>query len=309
MALKFEYISDFQECERLWEVFSPHRDIYDEWDWRHTFYKYFASPLKFIVGYDADRQIGILPLQYDTQEDFWEFFGGPAMESNAVWVRPGYESFIADFFKAAGEPVWLDYLAGDHDYTRSLHLDDYGYELDLTDYGGADDFIERHLDGKTRKHVRASWRAFNLLNPKIKHGRWKDLNKLFALNEKVFGVESSFLDAYEKDVFCDLVRLPYHWDIFSVEIENKTVAVALAVIFKGKYHFLAVGYNREIKDLGAFINLQNIEEAARARARVIDFGYHNCGWKERWNLQKKPYYQYWAGLDPDIKQWLTKLWF
>ncbi|MFA7653936.1 MAG: GNAT family N-acetyltransferase [Candidatus Magasanikbacteria bacterium] len=300
MTLQFKHVSDIQECERLWNNFSPHRDIYDEWNWRHTYYKYFVSPLNFIVGYDADREIGILPLQYDTQEEFWEFFGGPAMESNAVWVKSGYEYCVPDFFKAADGPVWLDYLIGDNDYVRSLHIDDYGYELDLQKWVGADDFIENKLTGKTRKHVRASWREFNLFNPQIIHGNWDDLDVLFALNETVFGKESSFLDKHEKQIYHDLIKLPYNWDIFSVVVEGRTVAVALVLIFKERYHFLAVGYDRTLKDLGVFINLQNIEVALRVGAKTVDFGYHDCGWKDRWNLQKKPYYQYWAGLVPDI---------
>ncbi|MEK7065217.1 MAG: hypothetical protein AAB963_02115, partial [Patescibacteria group bacterium] len=108
--IEFREASDLEECQRLWEKFSPHETIYDEWDWRYTFYKYHNYRLKFIVGIDAGQEIGVLPLQYEPEEGFWEFFGGPFMERNNVWVESGYEKYVKDFYQAAGEPVWLDYL-------------------------------------------------------------------------------------------------------------------------------------------------------------------------------------------------------
>ncbi|MBI4994536.1 GNAT family N-acetyltransferase, partial [Candidatus Peregrinibacteria bacterium] len=241
----------------------------------------------------AGQEIGILPLQYEPKEGLWEFFGGPFMEGNSVWVKNGYEKHVKGFYQAAGEPVWLDYLIGDDEFTRSLPIDDGGYALDLSKFSGSADVIERHLQGRLRKHVRSAYKEILAKKPEIIYNRWADLEKLFYLNKLVFGVESSFYDEHEEDVYRDLIKLPYEWLLFSVDFDGETRAVSLGVAHKKCYYFLAVGYERgEIKQLNQFLGLQSIDEAKRLGAEKIDFGYHDCGWKERWNLERIEYHQY-----------------
>lgn len=282
-----------EECRRLWEKFSPRETIYDEWDWRYGFYKFHRYRLKFIVGMDAGQEIGVLPLQYEPKEGLWEFFGGPSMENNSVWLKGGYEKYARDFYKFAGEPVWLDYLVGRDEYTRSLPIDDGGYSLSLSGFSGAEDFIERGLQGRLRKHVRSAYKDILDRKPEIIYNRWGDMEKLFCLNKQVFGAESSFYDEHEEDVYRDLIKLPYKWLLFSVDFAGETRAVSLGVIHKKCYYFIAVGYRRdEIKQLNQFLNLQNIDEAKKMGAEKIDFGYHDCGWKARWGLERREYHQY-----------------
>lgn len=291
--IEFKEASGLEECRRLWEKFSPRETIYDEWDWRYGFYKYHQYRLKFIVGTRAGQDIGILPLQYEPKEDLWEFFGGPSMENNNVWVKSGYEKCIQDFYKFAGEPVWLDYLIGKDEYTRSLPIDDGGYSLNLSGFSGAEDFIEHNLRGHLRKHTRSAYKDILSKKPKIIYNRWDDLEKLFYLNKQVFDAESSFHDEYEEDTFRDLIKLPYKWLLFSVDFDEETCAVSLGVEHNKCYYFLAVGYKREeIKQLNQFLNLQNIDEAKKMGSERIDFGYHDCGWKARWGLERTEYHQY-----------------
>ena len=95
--------------------------------------------------------------------------------------------------------------------------------------------------------------------------------------------------------------MPFNWDILSVRFGGEVKGVSLSAFYKGIYYFFAIGYERgEIKDLNAFINLLNISEAKKLGARKIDFGYHDCGWKERWGLTRVKYYEYWRGLEPDL---------
>jgi len=298
--LQFKTVSDLTECRALWEKFSPHRTIFQEWDWRYAHYRFFNFPVKFIVGLDANQPIGILPLQYETEEKFWEFFGGQDMEDNGVWVKPGYEKYARKFLEVVS-PIWLDYLLGEDEFIASLKVDCYGYKLEMKDYTGIADFIDMHLIGKVRRNIRYAWRNIEALSPKITRGNWDDLELLFELNEKVFGQESSFFNEHEKEIFHDLIKLPYQWDILTLEVKNQKVAVILLAVYKETCYFLAVGYDRSFhKDLGVYVNLLDIEEAVRLKVKTADFGYHDCGWKERWNFERIPYHQYWAGLEPDI---------
>jgi len=298
--MEFKEVKNIKECERLWNIFSPHRTIYQEWDFRYTHYKYFNYPIKFIVGMDANQPIGILPLQYEPEEEFWEFFGGQEMEDNGIWVKSGYENRLEDFLKAVSEDVWLDYLAGDSEFIQSLSADDISYELDLIKFTGAADFVENHLSGHLRKHVRSAYKAVSGLGPEIIRGDWSDLEKMFDLSADVFGEESGFNDPYSREIYRDLLKLPYDWRIFSVRFGGVIRAVSLAVFYKDIYYFYTVGYDRgTVKDLNAFLNLQNIDEAKKLGAKKINFGYHDCGWKERWGLSRIVYHEYWHGLTPE----------
>ncbi len=290
--IEFKEASDLEECRRLWEKFSPRETIYDEWDWRYGFYKFHQYRLKFIVGTRAGQEIGVLPLQYEPEEGFWEFFGGPTMERNRVWVDGGYEQYIKNFYKAAGEPVWLDYLISKDEYTDSLPADDYGYELKLSAFFGVEDFIERHLQGKLRRQLRLVYKNFMEKQPEIIYNNWDDLELLFSLNKLVFGGKSSFCDEYEENVYRDLVKLPYKWLLSSVRLDGNVSAVFLGLLHKHCYYALTVGYKREIKDINQFLNLQYINEAKKLGAEKIDFGYSDCGWKERWTLERIKYHQY-----------------
>ncbi|MFA6486207.1 MAG: GNAT family N-acetyltransferase [Candidatus Magasanikbacteria bacterium] len=297
-SLEFRVATDLEECQALWEKFSPHQTIFQEWDWRYTHYKYFNYPLKFIVGYTGNQPIGLLPLEYESAEGYWQFFGGEEMEDNGIWVKPGFENREWEFLRAVDEPVWLDYLRGDSEFIRGLAIDDVSYELDLAPYADATDFLENHLTGKLRKHTRAGQKGVRELKPEIVKNDWKDLEKLFDLNIAVFGAESSFLDEVVKKIYRDLVKLPYEWRIFSVRLGGAVKAVTLSVVYKGVYYFYVVGYDRSIKDLSPFLNLVSIDEAKKFGAQKINFGYHDCGWKERWGLARIEYHEYYANLVP-----------
>jgi hypothetical protein len=69
--LRFECVQDIDKAKELWELFSPKQTIYDDWDFRFTFYKYYQPKIFFYVGYLNDDPIGVFPLQQENNHDFF----------------------------------------------------------------------------------------------------------------------------------------------------------------------------------------------------------------------------------------------
>jgi cell division protein FtsI/penicillin-binding protein 2 len=97
--LSFKVIKDIEEAKKWWEYFTPHQVIFDEWEFRYCFYKYFNYDLHFYLGFIKDEPIGLLPLQYDPERKYLEFFGGPPMDDNDVFIKTGYEKYVKNFFE------------------------------------------------------------------------------------------------------------------------------------------------------------------------------------------------------------------
>lgn len=299
-ALSFRAVTDLEECRALWEKFSPGHTIYQQWDWRYAHYRHLEFPVRFFTAYDGEVPVGILPLQYEPVEEYWEFFGGEEMEDNGIWMTPGYEDQARELLLAFDEPIWLDYLPVSCDWPGTHAADDVGFELDLAKVASVDDFIEHHLSGKLRKQIRASYRRVTESEVEVVNGSPTDLDKLFDLNVQTFGVESGFYDKYSKDIYRDLLRLSYDRHILKVVHAGATIAVTVSFLFHGVYYFYVVGYDRAaVKDLSAYLNLINIDEAIKTGATKIDFGYHDCGWKDRWGLARVEYREYYANLEPE----------
>ncbi len=107
-SLTFKTISNKKDACILWDIFSPKKTLDDEWDFRYTFYKYLKFPLRFIVGFDNGKPIGLLPLQLNTnkgvsqkkfeaREPFLEFFGGIDTGDNKIFFFRDTITFFLTF--------------------------------------------------------------------------------------------------------------------------------------------------------------------------------------------------------------------
>ena len=77
--LTFRNISNLEEAEKAWKSLSPNKVLYDDWDFRYTYYKYFNYPLNFIAGYDQGELVGLLPLMWDPTKGCYDFLPGLAI--------------------------------------------------------------------------------------------------------------------------------------------------------------------------------------------------------------------------------------
>ena len=198
--LTFKVITDLAEAKAMWEIFSPNSTIDDEWTFRYTFYKYLNFPLHFIVGYDGEKPVGLLPLQLNTNkgmstvrfemtEPFLEFFGGIDTDDNKVFILPEYKQFIPEFLNQITSTAILAPLADQYSLSndQAMHYTD-KFIVDLKGLTNLDMFLEKNFQGKSKRKLRNRINYFyKNYKIEIKKGTELDLELLFSLNKTRFG--------------------------------------------------------------------------------------------------------------------------
>lgn len=303
MGIQFRVVHDTQEAKKLWEIFSPHKTIDDEWDFRFTWTEPLNLKLHFIVGFDNGKPIGMLPLQLNNnvgigqkllqaKEPFLEFFGGVDTDDNNVFLHAGYEDCETEFFQqiqppailtSLTKPIVLPHISTTHYLDR--------FELDLTPITDFKTFLQLHFDGKSRQ------RLINRLNHLHKHyvieirdSQAGDIELLFAFSKQRFGDNSSFHMEYRQSIFKNLLAL-HPVDLFVVMINNVPKAIAFGIVYKQTYISLNMGYDYSIRDLAKLVFATQIERAIQRGCTRYDAGQGENGWKEQFHLAKIPQYK------------------
>ncbi|MDD4332684.1 MAG: GNAT family N-acetyltransferase [Patescibacteria group bacterium] len=285
--INFKVISDITEAKNIWLQLSYGKSIYDDWDFRYCFYKYFKFPLYFIVGYDADLEIGLLPLQYNPKDKYLEYFAEEFMEDNRLYIREGYEKYIPDFFDFIKEPVNIFDMAGENDFIKSLPLEDYKYVLTLDKISKFDDFLDSSFSAKRRRAFRKIFSYYEEKKPEILINNFPDIDLMIDLNIGRLKEESYFNNPFEREIFHDILQLNFDYSLVTLIVDNKKVAVSFSILYKGVYNYLALGADIETApNIGKFLHKINIERAISLKAKTFDAGLGDCSWKKIWHLEK-----------------------
>lgn len=284
-------ITDPKEAEKLWQLLSPKENIYDLWDFRYCFYKYDNYELNFYAGYVDGELMGLMPLQYDSK-GYLDYFGGDFMESNRIFTKPGYENYIPNFYASIERIAKLDDIVGSDEFTQKLDMEDYKYTLNLDSLKKYNDFIEKYLSGKAKKNLKREIKQIKENELKITENDFGDLDLLIDLNISNFKDDSYFVLPNWRQTFHDLIKLNFDFYLITISVNGKKQAVSLSILYNGVYSVLAVGSSREVPNIGKYLTLKNFQKAIDLKAKTIDFGMGDCGWKKHWNLEKTPQFEF-----------------
>lgn len=287
--LKFDIVGSIEEGKKIWQKLSPNENIYDNWGLRHCFYKYFNYPLRFYTGYDGGELIGLLPLQYNNELKRLEFFGGSFMEDNRVFIKPGYEECVPQFYNNIKDPARFEDIIGEDPFTKSLDILEYKYVADISKTKNANDYLVKKFRAKSRNGLRKKIKSIEKMNPEIVVNNYSDIDALMDLNKKAFGKESSFCKPFRYEIYHDLFNLNLDIHTLSFVINGKKEAISLAIKYKNSYVYINAGTNKKgVPNLGTYVIFKNIEKAIQVGAKFFDAGLEDLGWKERWHLDKIP---------------------
>lgn len=288
-------IKDIDEAKQVWKKISPNRTLYDTWEFRFCFYKYYNYPVQFLAGYSEGELVGLLPLEYNQEKKHLEFFGTYFMETNQVYIRPGFERYIPAFYEYIKKSAELEGISEQDEFTAQLPLGEYKYVLELEKYSGLQQYLETAFSSKSRSNLKKKLREIECEDNvvEMKKGTSEDLELLFDLNIKSFeyrGTDtSSFLFPFRKDIYRDFLKLPFEYDLAVLYINGKKEAVSFSFLYKDTYVFLNTGANLEaFSNLGTYMYIKNIERAFEAGAKYFDAGMGAYNWKERFHLTKIP---------------------
>lgn len=287
--LKFNIISNVENAKNIWQKLSHNDNIYDNWDFRYCFYKYFNYPLRFYAGYSGGELIGLLPLQYNSELKTLEFFGGSFMEDNYVFIKPGYEEYIPKFYNNIKEPARLEDIAGEDPFTKSLDIFEYKYVSDLEGLKSINEYLIKYFKAKGRNAVRKKIKSIEKLKPVIIENNFKDLDLLIELNKKEFGKESSFNKPFRRETYHDLLKMNLDIKMMTFIINGVKEAVTIGIKYKNIFVGMNGGTRKEAhQDLRTYITVKKMEKAIECGANKYDAGIDDFGWKKNWHLEKIP---------------------
>lgn len=292
--MQIEHISDLDTAHSIWNDLSYNKTLFDNWDFRFVFYKYFNYPLDFITyRSDQGELLGLLPLQFNSDNNYYEFFGGSWMEDNKPYVKDGNSEIIPQLFGGIKGPAHLIGINSDDGLSKSFPLDDYKYQLDLSNYSSYLDYITDKFNKKSQQTYRRKFRKIEELDPQILLNRNEDIEKLIEYNIQTFQDDSSFHSPFRKEIYRDLLNLPQNKYLISIMINNKIEAVCLNIEYNNIFYYLNAGANNlDIPNLGSFIIMQAIDLAIKNKCNIFDALMFSYNWKERWHFNKLPFTKY-----------------
>lgn len=302
-VLEFKCVTDIDEAEKIWRRFSPEETLYDAWEFRALFQKYHQKEIRFYCGYLAGELIGCLPLQYNAEKGWLEFFGGDYMEDNRLFLKDGFEEYRPNFYeyvKTLGETIHLECIRGEDAFTSALELQDYKYVLPIEKYQSHEEYVADVFSSETKKTLLKKMRRVERLGVEITKNKFEDIEKLFEFNIAMFGDHSSFSDRpFHKEIFRELLNLSpkFTTHLLSFSVAGVLTAVSISIEYRGIYAYILLGSDPNgVKDMATYINLQNIQNAIPAKAKFVDCFVGAYGWKDRWHFTPIPQYKYFFGI-------------
>ncbi|MEI6528971.1 MAG: GNAT family N-acetyltransferase [Candidatus Falkowbacteria bacterium] len=296
--IEIRVVRDLETAASLWLEISPRRVIFDDWNFRYGFFKYEPYPLCFRAAFEVsegrEELVALMPL-VEYPEYGHGFISEEPCEENCVFVKAGHEIAIKLLYESLSKTEKTQFydISGEDEYTKNLTLEDYKYVLPLSGFNNFSDFMAARLSPKRRHSLEKEIAAIEALNPEIIDNDFNDLDILFELNVGSFAGESYLTKEGERKPWRELIKEPFDWHLTSLRLEGKTVAVSLAVLYNGYWHYLLTGVAfKSYPGLGKFLNKTNIEKAISAGAKYFDAGLGDCGWKNLWHFDQIPQYEY-----------------
>lgn len=299
--IKIRTITDIKEAEILWRALSPQETVFDDWDFRYTFFKHNPQPLGFLLAEEiftdgSAGPVGLLPLQKNTAHGCWEFFAEDPCEENRPFVKSGQEEVVSLLYGAAPVPTKIYDISGHDKFTAGLPLEDYKYILPLVGLRNFSDFLQTRLSAKRRRSLSRELEIYEQTRPDVvasQRADWlSDLESLFSFNNLNFAGES-YLQIAEQAPWRDLLKLPLDWRLLVIKIKGVKQAVSLSVIYNNHWHYLITGANfHDFPGLGKYLVKVNLEAAIAAGVDVFDAGLGDCGWKHLWHFDRLPQYEF-----------------
>lgn len=287
-TITFTTITDVSEAEKMWKAISAEDHFANTWLFRYLYYKYFSFPLSFLVAWDAHKPVGLLPLQYNTDNNYLEFFGGGYFEDNAILTLPGYEYVKPLLLSEINSPLLLEWMEEEIPGFSST-VEDMTYSLNLENLTSVEEYLEQYWQGKTKRNLKAQIRKLQEANIQITYDDFEDVDEMMDKNIKRFGNESTFLKPHRREFIHDLIATGFAHTI-TISINGKHESIGFAVIYKNECIGLNSGTNPEFNGLGKMLILEKLKQAITHGAQIYEARAGDLGWKEAFHLTPRPQY-------------------
>lgn len=282
--MEFKICKDIGECGKLWNLFSPSKRLFDVWDFRLCFYDNEDNNPYFIVGYEGKNPIGLIPLQFSKNKSQYSYFGGWFPERNSFFLKG--KAKLAEFLEQCPEGTFIEGIDTAEGKYYNFLEDECTYYLDLSRYSHSFEKYFSSFDRKRQKNLNRELK--NLPKHFIFHNRMEDFDRLVELNIKQYGEDSKFNNETIKNGIHKMACLANKkgiLDMTSLEINGKTEAVDIGIVYGQWYHAIIGGANsRKIPGIGKLMTILDIKNAIAKKTDFVDFAATSGHWKEMWNF-------------------------
>ncbi len=297
-------ITDLSECEQVWNTFSPHITIWDEWEVALSFFEESQIKLQFIQS-----ENGVLPLQKENSTFY--LFGNDYTERTTFWFP--IQNF-ANFYDALPDNTILLNMDEDQiaqiktlfpQFESQIFADDTNYSLNLAKLEHNMSNYLAQFSSKHRKNLRYDLEKVSAY--KVCESDLSIYDTFIQFNIDRFGENSDFTskDFAEKfKLFLTTLQKRGELIVLTLQDENnKVVAIEICAKHKETFYVLNGGYTNTIKNIGKKMIFETIAYAISQKYRTIDFLAAPKGsWKELWNLEATQLYSVHKNLTPENAQ-------
>ena len=289
--------TDIQECRKLWEVFSPQRDAWDDWDLMFAFHDQDRHRLNFLVHQTSDGPPdGMVPLVHDTKQGRFMLMGGSYPDGRILWLP--YRDFPEFFEQFPQRTVMFDLKQSWVSELLQLYpqLEANFSEQDLR-YHLVPSEIEfdfhKHIDtfsSEKKQKFLYDLRKIRRREPTLHWGEKNEADLFIELVNRNFGAESDYAnedDANEVRRVIDELERSGRLKTLTIEVDGARQAVSMSLLHGNNMIALYASSNNDYSNLGKLLNVECIQEACRLRVDEISF-MTGMQWKADWRMKSEP---------------------
>lgn len=302
-TLKVKVHSDVEVCYELWEKFSSKKSLYDQWDFRYSWYQGYQYKLYFYTLYEGTNPLVVLPLWYSNDDNRYEWFGGWWMEDNKFFAKE--EKLINLLFPLMPTPLWIhampfDAMPKEKEFSDIFISDEPKYTKKIKNIKTINEYLQQ-ISKKHRYNLKSDYNKIRSMSPKIKKYEGANdeiFNQMMELNKKRFnGVTSEKSDFFDKETVVAYDNIfknagSYKVQFIEVKIKNKIAAIDMIIKCNNNYHtWIGANNVHAFKGIGNFMLYYEIKEAIKNDYDVIDCSQIDYGWKHRY-FDEIPLFKY-----------------
>ena len=290
ITLKFVLVQNLKEAEIYWKKLSPNRSIFDLWEYRYCFYKYYNYDLFFYSAFYNDELIWLLPLEWNKEKWYLEFFWGWDMENNQIFIKPWFESIATELLKQVKLPKKLDFMILSYQNLEFIHYTD-SYFVETQKIRNFDEFIDTHFSSDRMKRTIKS--LYNNHTIEIVEDNFEDIELLFQYKIQNFQENCDIItNPYEASFERDLLEI-FDSHTLTFIVDWKKQAVWLWIKHEENLFGISMGINYwEVNHLGKLVFSWVIDYAIKNNMKTYSAGATSYWWKDAWHLDKYPLYTY-----------------
>lgn len=289
--------TDIQACRKLWDMFSPRQDAWDDWDLMFAFHDQDMHNLNFLVHENSDgRPDGLVPLVYDSRQDRFTLMAGSYPDGRILWLQ--YQDFAEIFEQLPERTVLFDlkqsWVSGllQHSPQFEANFSEQDLRYFLVPSAFEFDFY-KHIDTFSkdkRQKFLYDLRNISKREPTLRWGNEDEADLFIELVNRNFGAASDYAkeeNANEvRRVIEELARSD-RLKTLTIEVDGARQAVSLSLLHGNKMVALYASSNNDYNNLGKLLNVETIQEACRLRVEEISF-MTGMQWKADWKMQSEP---------------------